>query len=577
MNKNTFLSRYLVVKTLILFMICFAGFQVRGYSQFILNGNASSMGGDCYELTPDLTAQSGQVWNTNTYNLNQPFDIQFNLFLGCKTYSVGADGIGFVFQQLSVNAGSSGGGMGFGGIVPSVGIEFDTYQNTWDPAFCHVAIEQNGDVDHTTGNLLAGPAQLSPSAASIPDCASHPGRITWDPSTQTLNVYFDCSLRLSYTGDIINNVFGGNPNVYWGFTGATGGASNTQQVCVINSPLNNLQNSAGCIGTSFPLSVSGGITYSWSPATGLNSSTISNPVATPSVTTEYIVTITDGCGFQKKDSVTITVYDPQVSVNNAVVCSGNPATLTATGAVSYSWSPATGLSATTGSTVTANPAVSINYAITGTDANGCTNTANVAVVVNSAFPVNTTQTNVSCNGGNDGTATAIPAGGTAPYTYSWSTTPVQTTATATGLAPGTYTVSVTDSPPCVPSGVELVPNGDFSSGNTGFSSSYAYTPPPNTGEGEYWVATAAQVGTWNGGMSSSGDHTNGTGNFMLVNGAGTPGSNVWCQTITVNPNTTYLFSTWVSSLNNSSPAILQFSVNGIPLGSSFNAPASANT
>jgi hypothetical protein len=46
--------------------------------------------------------------------------------------------------------------------------------------------------------------------------------------------------------------------------------------------------------------------------------------------------------------------------------------------------------------------------------------------------------------GNDGTATAMPNGGTQPWTYSWDTTPVQTTQVITGLVPGTYTVTVTD-------------------------------------------------------------------------------------------------------------------------------------
>ena len=62
--------------------------------------------------------------------------------------------------------------------------------------------------------------------------------------------------------------------------------------------------------------------------------------------------------------------------------------------------------------------------------------------------LHTTQVNVACFNGTTGTATAIPAGGTAPYTYSWNTTPVQTTVTATGLAAGPYTVTVTDANLC---------------------------------------------------------------------------------------------------------------------------------
>ena len=55
-----------------------------------------------------------------------------------------------------------------------------------------------------------------------------------------------------------------------------------------------------------------------------------------------------------------------------------------------------------------------------------------------------TPTHVTSGGGNDGTATAIVGGGVAPYSYAWSTTPVQITATATGLSAGTYTVIVAD-------------------------------------------------------------------------------------------------------------------------------------
>lgn len=59
--------------------------------------------------------------------------------------------------------------------------------------------------------------------------------------------------------------------------------------------------------------------------------------------------------------------------------------------------------------------------------------------------VNSIATNISCNGGCDGSATAIPSGGASPYTYTWNTTPIQTTNLAIGLCAGTYIVSVTDS------------------------------------------------------------------------------------------------------------------------------------
>jgi gliding motility-associated-like protein len=116
----------------------------------------------------------------------------------------------------------------------------------------------------------------------------------------------------------------------------------------------------------------------------------------------------------------------------------------------------------------------------------------------------------------------------------------------------------------------IISNGDFSQGNTGFSSSYTYKTPPNTTEGQYWVSTNAQA--WNGGMASCGDHTSGTGNMLLVNGATTANVSIWCETVSVQPNTTYAFSTWLTTLTANNPAQLQFSINGSLLGSVFVAP-----
>lgn len=69
---------------------------------------------------------------------------------------------------------------------------------------------------------------------------------------------------------------------------------------------------------------------------------------------------------------------------------------------------------------------------------------------NVTINTNATSTNVSCNGANDGTATVVAIGGTVAndYTYLWSVFPTQTTSTATNLAPGTYTVTVSDDNMC---------------------------------------------------------------------------------------------------------------------------------
>lgn len=84
------------------------------------------------------------------------------------------------------------------------------------------------------------------------------------------------------------------------------------------------------------------------------------------------------------------------------------------------------------------------YTVTATNpANGCTASQTVTVTQTVAVTITTTMTQTNCLA-NTGTATANVSGGTAPYTYSWSTLPAQTSATATGLSSGSYTVTATD-------------------------------------------------------------------------------------------------------------------------------------
>jgi gliding motility-associated-like protein len=116
----------------------------------------------------------------------------------------------------------------------------------------------------------------------------------------------------------------------------------------------------------------------------------------------------------------------------------------------------------------------------------------------------------------------------------------------------------------------LVTNGDFESGNTGFSSDYIYSPGNLVPEGVYDVLDNPQDDHAN--FAPCDDHTTGAGNMMVVNGAGTPNINVWCQTVPVTPNSQYVLSAWVTSVIAASPALLQFSINGSTVGPIFSAP-----
>jgi gliding motility-associated-like protein len=339
-------------------------------------------------------------------------------------------------------------------------------------------------------------------------------------------------------------------------------------------------NSPLCDGAALNLTCNAGTSWAWTGPSMYTSST-QNPTISPATSANsgtYNVTATDANGCTGTSSVTVTINPPivlsftSVDANCSGTCDGQVSVSASGGTPGYTYLWNSGCTTASCSNLCGG-----SYGVLVTDAANCSQAG--ASVINQATTLNASisgSANPSCAGLCDGSATAGATGGAGTYTYSWNTTPVQTTATATGLCAGTYICTISETS-CSPSGVELVPNGDFSLGNVGFSSSYNYIPPPNIGEGEYWIATGAQVSTWNGGMTSNGDHTTGSGDFMLVNGSGTPNSSVWCQTISVSPNTTYLFSTWVSSLNNSMPAQLQFSINGSTVGAIFTAPLTSGT
>ncbi len=137
--------------------------------------------------------------------------------------------------------------------------------------------------------------------------------------------------------------------------------------------------------------------YLWSPSAGLNNATISNPIATPTVTTMYHLTATDTVdGCTAIDSVNIIVGPIAVTANNGTITCGSAATLTASVAagnyiapLSYTWTPSTALSTTTGTTTSANPIATTTYYVTMTTGNGCSGTTPSTVTVNGAnFSVN---------------------------------------------------------------------------------------------------------------------------------------------------------------------------------------------
>lgn len=110
----------------------------------------------------------------------------------------------------------------------------------------------------------------------------------------------------------------------------------------------------------------------------------------------------------------------------------------------------------------------------------------------------------------------------------------------------------------------LLTNGDFELGNTGFFTQYTLNNATGVPEGVYSILQ--NPSTWHPNAASYGDHTTGNGLMMAINGAIQPNVIVWSQTVSVSPNTFYTFSGWVSSWVSLSPAVLDIQINGNSIG-----------
>jgi hypothetical protein len=140
------------------------------------------------------------------------------------------------------------------------------------------------------------------------------------------------------------------------------------------------QNPVICAGESVQLTASGANFYSWSPSLGLSSSNQAITTASPANTITYIVSGGNGTCFSQA-SVQVTVNPaPEISFEpaNPVNCDAEGVIISASGANNYSWSPSNGLSATSGSSVTANPSQTTEYTITASVGN-CSSTKQVVV------------------------------------------------------------------------------------------------------------------------------------------------------------------------------------------------------
>ncbi len=168
-----------------------------------------------------------------------------------------------------------------------------------------------------------------------------------------------------------------------------------------------------CTGGAIVLQASGGVSYSWSPATGLSNSTVFNPTANPLSTTVYTVTGTDVNGCSNSTTATVNIAsNPVVNTlaDPAVICEGETTALSATGLSSFTWSPGGQVI----SPIIVAPAATTTYTVSGNDLNGCSGQGTVTVTVNPTPVITSTPASVAIC---DGDATSLSASG--GISYSW--------------------------------------------------------------------------------------------------------------------------------------------------------------
>ena len=345
-------------------------------------------------------------------------------------------------------------------------------------------------------------------------------------------------------------------------TATVNGCTATSSVTVtVNAPPMASVNPAAiaiCAGQSVTLNASGGSSYLWSPATGLSSPTVASPVASPTASTIYTVTVTNAAGCSSTAQVTVQVRATPVLTVSAdqTICAGNSVTLSATGAQNYTWSPSTGLNNPRSATPIASPTATTTYTVTGDNGN-CSATATVTITVEPLPTPNAGPDRVLCSGQSAQLGSAPVAG----LTYSWSpgtglssTSAAQPTVTLTNTTTAarttTYTLTAVSATGCVGSSTVRVTVNPAVTANAGAAQTYC-------SGGSAQLGTAAVTGytySWSPvtGLSNPAaaqptvSLTNTTGTAVTTTYTLTASSNGCSSTstvaVTVNPATTATFT-----------------------------------
>ena len=173
----------------------------------------------------------------------------------------------------------------------------------------------------------------------------------------------------------------------------------TTVTCTVNSavgsvPIIAVNSPTICGGNSVTLNASGASTYSWTNSTSLNTNSGASVIASPTATTIYNVIGTSIAGCSSSATSTVTVVPlPIITISNDSICSGESVNLSAIGANTYNWSPASSLNTSSGANVIASPVSTTNYTLTSNNGT-CNSSQTIKIVVNTDMPTANFTTNI---------------------------------------------------------------------------------------------------------------------------------------------------------------------------------------
>jgi gliding motility-associated-like protein len=199
------------------------------------------------------------------------------------------------------------------------------------------------------------------------------------------------------------------------------GCTNSDSSEIVVKPLPNIQittqNNVICVGDTATLIPSGGINYSWTTLQGNIIAGNGAVNVSPGFTTDYILRGENNLGCFNRDTITIVVNQlPTITLNAtpASICLGDTATIVASGASNYNWSPLNQILINNNNNIRVSPNQATTYTAVGTDVNGCQNTGSITINILPDPIINITATfDTICKG----ESTTLTASGASTYVW----------------------------------------------------------------------------------------------------------------------------------------------------------------